>query len=205
MKDKEAIERMYDLIHTCDIGIEEHGEYDDLFQKDKEAIETVLNIIKKQNAEIKNQDNNIDTLVKEQDEREKYIYNLEEKIELKQVRIKNLENENDYLKALVKKKDLEITSLKMEHDYDVKMIDEVKGKAVKLYKEIETLKTDFKNVDHECKKLKQEDIRKDMMINEMVKQIVGLTIFDKEKEEPLILKNEIEVIEYFENKVKESK
>ena len=52
---KEAIERMYDLIHTCDVGIEKHGAYDDLFQKDKEAIETVLNLIQTQQAEIEHQ------------------------------------------------------------------------------------------------------------------------------------------------------
>ena len=75
----------------------------------------------------------------------------------------------------------------------------------KQIEEIETLKREFKIVDHECSRLEQEDIRKDKIINEMVKQIVGLTIFDMKKEEPLILKNEIEVIEYFENKVKESK
>ena len=41
----EAKERMQELIQTCNHGIEEHGEYDDLFQKDKEAIETVLNAL----------------------------------------------------------------------------------------------------------------------------------------------------------------
>lgn len=39
---EQAVERMKDLIHTCEVGIAEHGEYDDLFQKDKEAIEIVL-------------------------------------------------------------------------------------------------------------------------------------------------------------------
>ena len=75
----------------------------------------------------------------------------------------------------------------------------------KQIEELETLKRDFKNVDHKCKRLEKEDMRKDKMINLMVEQIVGLTIFDMKKEEPLILKNEIEVIEYFENKVKENK
>lgn len=42
MKLKDAIERMQDLIHTCDVGIQQHGAYDDLFQKDKDALETVL-------------------------------------------------------------------------------------------------------------------------------------------------------------------
>lgn len=42
MELKDAIERMQDLIHTCDVGIQQHGAYDDLFQKDKDALETVL-------------------------------------------------------------------------------------------------------------------------------------------------------------------
>jgi len=75
--------------------------------------------------------------------------------------------------------------------------------TVKLSKEIATLKRDFEIIDHECSRLEQEDIRKDMIINKMVEQMVGLTIFDIEKEEPLILGNEIEVREYFENKIKE--
>lgn len=44
-EEKKAIERMHDLIHTCEVGIEKHGQYDDLFKKDKQAIETVLNLI----------------------------------------------------------------------------------------------------------------------------------------------------------------
>lgn len=48
---EEAIERMYDLIHTCEVGIEKHGEYDDLFKLDKEAIETVLSMLQEQQEE----------------------------------------------------------------------------------------------------------------------------------------------------------
>ena len=44
-EEKKAIERMYDLIHTCEVGMAKHGQYDDLFEKDKQAIETVLNLI----------------------------------------------------------------------------------------------------------------------------------------------------------------
>lgn len=42
MKDittEEAIERLHDLIHTCDVGIEKHGAYDDLFALDKQAFD----------------------------------------------------------------------------------------------------------------------------------------------------------------------
>lgn len=52
MNIEEAIERMHDLIHTCNAGIEKYGIYDDLFQKDKEAIETVLNMLKEKDREI---------------------------------------------------------------------------------------------------------------------------------------------------------
>ena len=48
MNIKEAIARIHDLIHTCDVGIEKHGAYDDLFQKDKDALETVLAELEKQ-------------------------------------------------------------------------------------------------------------------------------------------------------------
>lgn len=40
---------------------------------------------------------------------------------------------------LIEKKNLEITSLQMEHNHDLKMIDEVKGEAVKLYKMIDLM------------------------------------------------------------------
>lgn len=46
--------------------------------------------------------------------------------------------------------DLEITALKMKHEHDVKMIDEVKGEAVKLYKEIEKKDKIIKSVYREA-------------------------------------------------------
>ncbi len=60
--------------------------------------------------------------------------------------------------------------------------------------EIETLKRDFEIVDHECSRLEQEDIRKDKIIKEMAKSWKQDDIRSIE-----------EIIEYFENKVKESK
>ena len=54
-EEKKAIERMYDLIHACEVGIEKHGQYDDLFEKDKQAIETVLNLITRLEKELKEQ------------------------------------------------------------------------------------------------------------------------------------------------------
>ena len=39
--------------------------------------------------------------------------------------------------ALIEQQDLEISSLEQVHEYDVQMIDDVKGKAVELYNRIE--------------------------------------------------------------------
>ena len=52
MTEEKAIERLKDLIHTCDAGIKEHREYDDFFKEDKEAIKTVLNMLKEKDKEI---------------------------------------------------------------------------------------------------------------------------------------------------------
>lgn len=62
MNIEEAIERMHDLIHTCNAGIEKYGIYDDLFQKDKEAVETVLNMLKEKDREINRKSSNINAL-----------------------------------------------------------------------------------------------------------------------------------------------
>ena len=69
-----------------------------------------------------------------------------------------------------------------EHAYDLNMIDEVKGEAVKLYNKIDKLKK---------------------IINEMSKQLAGIAIWNNEKEEPIILKDEQEVKLYFERKAVE--
>ncbi len=52
MTEEKTIERLKDLIHTCDTGIKEHGEYDDFFKEDKEAIKTVLNMLKEKDEMI---------------------------------------------------------------------------------------------------------------------------------------------------------
>lgn len=74
--------------------------------------------------------------------------------------------------------------------------------------EIETLKRDFKIVDHECSRLEQEDIRKDMIINLMAEYISKRkclgnvpTIEDYCNGRSCVKCT----INYFENKEKESK
>lgn len=47
--------------------------------------------------------------------------------------------------------------------------------------------------------------KKDKIIDRMAEQLAGLTIFDIDKEEPLILKDKEEVKQYFENKAEEEK
>lgn len=75
----------------------------------------------------------------------------------------------------------------------------LKGIINKQNKEIETLKRDFEIVDHECSRLEQEDIRKDKIINLMASHI----------KHPKVMftggRGHQHIIEYFENKVKESK
>lgn len=51
--------------------------------------------------------------------------------------IMKIANERDELRKAIRKQDLEISSLKQIHDYDIKMIDDVKGKAIELYNRID--------------------------------------------------------------------
>lgn len=51
--------------------------------------------------------------------------------------IMKIADERDELRETVERQNLEIMAQKQVHDYDVKMIDDVKGNAVKLYKELE--------------------------------------------------------------------
>ena len=79
--EKEAIERMKDLMHTCEIGIEKHGEYDDLFQKDKEAIVTVLNLIERQQRIIEEQKSRYSHLGRDAQKAVDYTFELNKEIE----------------------------------------------------------------------------------------------------------------------------
>ena len=55
----------------------------------------------------------------------------------------------------------------------------------------------------ERNKLKEELDLKNKIINLMSEQFAGLTIFDIDKDEPLILYDKEEIKQYFENKAKE--
>lgn len=52
MNEEEIIERIKDLIRTCNVGIQEHGEYDDLFELDKTALEGILELYKVQRKQL---------------------------------------------------------------------------------------------------------------------------------------------------------
>lgn len=51
--------------------------------------------------------------------------------------VMKIAGERDALRRTVVRQGLEIMAQKQVHDYDVKIIDDVKGNAVKLYKELE--------------------------------------------------------------------
>lgn len=59
MSKEEILNRINDLIHTCDVGIKEHGEYDDLFEVDKQALIGLLDLYneeKEKNKQLENAD-----------------------------------------------------------------------------------------------------------------------------------------------------
>lgn len=53
-----------------------------------------------------------------------------------------MSNSKEKIFEYIEQLENEIQALQRVHEYDVKMIDEVKGNAVKLYKEIDELKED---------------------------------------------------------------
>lgn len=113
MNIEEAIERMHDLIHTCNAGIEKYGIYDDLFQKDKEAIETVLNMLKEKDKEIANLKNEINEAWEEWNNLEQSSY-----------------EEETRLKDEIKKKDKQI-DLMAEYINEIDVSEEIcEGKTM---------------------------------------------------------------------------
>ena len=95
----------------------------------------------------------------------------------------NIERKSaETLLQYIEQLEFQIQAKEKEHKYDVNMIDEVKGEAVKLYKEID---------------------KQNIIIDEMAKQLAGIAIWNNEKEEPLILIDKEEVKQYFEKKVEE--
>ena len=105
--------------------------------------------------------------------------------------IMKIADERDELRETVERQNLEIMAQKQVHDYDVKMIDDVKGNAVKLYKELE---------------------KKDQIINAMVEYIANLDIDEDICKKMGIFQDceikDVEnckkcIIEYFKNKMRQ--
>lgn len=92
-------------------------------------------------------------------------------------------------------------------NYDLDCIDVLLNLVEEQEKEIEHWKNGFErelesNRENACELLKQDLIirKKDKMIDLMAKQLAGLTIFDIDKEKPLILGDKEEVKQYFKTK-----
>ena len=116
--------------------------------------------------------------------------------------IMKIADNRDELQKMIERKDFEISSLKQVHDYDTKMIDDVKGKAVELYDRIEekdkTIEQQKEQIDYlrrscerkeEClieeqqenaelkNKLKENDKIIDLMAEEISKNITNTCPF----------------------------
>lgn len=105
--------------------------------------------------------------------------------------VMKIADERDELRETVERQNLEIMAQKQVHDYDVKMIDDVKGNVVKLYKELE---------------------EKDKIINAMVEYIANLDIDEDICKKMGIFQDceikDVEnckkcIIEYFKNKMRQ--
>ena len=105
---------------------------------EKEAIKNLKEIIDLSKEEIENNDENTTAIL--------------DMTDLKSLAI--------VLKAL-EQKDKEISSLNQVHNYDVKMIDEVKGEAVRLYKIIDEMASFIEvfELDEEISKLSDDELK----------------------------------------------
>lgn len=65
---------------------------------------------------------------------------------------KEMEQSADVLEEYIKQLEFNIEASKKEHEYDLKMIDEVKGVAVKLYRKIDELKEEIEEKDKKIEK-----------------------------------------------------
>lgn len=104
--------------------------------------------------------------------------------------IMKIADNRDELQKTVERKDLEISSLEQVHDYDVEMIDDVKGKAVELYDKIEEKD---KIIDLMAELINNQDIDEDIC-----KQMLQHKNCDESEE-----KCKKCIKQYFKNKVKE--
>lgn len=142
MNDKEAIERLKrDIITPLACGDTTIVIIDDL--------QTVLNLIEKQKAEIEEKQDDINVLQAQRD---------------------SIENQFEQAKAEVEKLKFYLSASEQEHKHDVKMIDEVKGEAVKLYKEIREKDTLIHTMQAEFERLEDLEDNTDILKMELKKK-----------------------------------
>ena len=92
----------------------------------------------------------------------------------------------------------------MTNEQAQKVLDELQEvRPEKLKKEKKRLFEAIMKIADERDKLKEELDLKNKIINLMSEQFAGLTIFDIDKDEPLILSDKEDVKQDFENKAKE--
>ena len=91
----------------------------------------------------------------------------------------------------------------MTNEQAQKVLDELQEvRPEKLNNEAKRLFEAIMKIADERDKLKEELDLKNKIINLMSEQFAGLTIFDIDKDEPLILSDKEDVKQYFENKTK---
>lgn len=107
------------------------------------------------------------------------------------------EKELDKLKEQLKEKDKIIDKLK-KHNYDLLRKLKNRVKEVKKLEKYSLYKKEFSRLNKQLQ-------NKDKIIDLMSEQLAGLSIFNIDKDEPLILGDKENVKQYFENKAKEVK
>lgn len=107
------------------------------------------------------------------------------------------EKELDKLKEQLKEKNKIIDKLK-KHNYDLLRKLKNRVKEVKKLEKYSLYKKEFSRLNKQLQ-------NKDKIIDLMSEQLAGLSIFNIDKDEPLILGDKENVKQYFENKAKEVK
>ena len=98
MSEEEIITRIKDLIHTCDIGIQKHGEYDNLFELDRIALVGILDLYKN-----KKQKNSELQRYKDYYETEKVVWIKKDYISKDKIKEKYLEMEREYGRKVIRR------------------------------------------------------------------------------------------------------
>ena len=98
---------------------------------------------------------------------------------------------------MLEEKDKEIDKLKKHNDDLLRKLRN-RVKDVKKLQKYSLYKKEFSRLNKQLQ-------NKDKIIDEMAEQLAGLTIFDIDKDEPLILGDKEDVERYFKEKVKEIK